>query len=624
MELVVATVTNLLILSSMYILVALGFAFLFNMLGILNLAHGAIYMVGGYIALALIRALGINPWMALVLTTLIVASFGVLLEKFCFRPFVRNFNRTIMMCVVITVVLQTAVNIIAGAQIFSLPPFIEGIFRIGPISVSHERIVTFAIGDILLGIILWFVYRTKWGQQMQAISQNMEGASLQGIGIHRISALACFIGCGLAAIAGCLMGTYLSLGPFMGDFMLVKVLMLVFLAGIGSISGIIIAGLIIGGLDSILPILISGAASDAIAVAIIVALLLIRPQGFFGHEIEMTSDSQGYDSTSLLLSSGMKERAKTAVYIGLVVITALLPLFLTSPYMLHILILCFIYTIASISLRTITVSGQFPLAHGAFMGIGAYFAGMASRWLSWPPWITIPMAGLVAMGLGMLIGYPFSRLRALYYAMGSLFFGIGVIHIIYAGGVWTGGYSGLTAIPPLFPVGTSKVSYFYFFLGLTLVSIIALYRFEFCRIGINLRAIAQSYLVASSVGINEGRYRILAVGVGCFFVGLAGAGYAHYNQTLSPKSFNFLATLWICMYVLIGGINSFAGPIIGTFVLFLIPEYFRDLKMYSPYISAIILLIVVYLIPQGIVGLPQLMRFSYIRHRKGDQVARTS
>jgi branched-chain amino acid transport system permease protein len=291
---------------------------------------------------------------------------------------------------------------------------------------------------------------------------------------------------------------------------------------------------------------------------------------------------------------------------------------------LHILILCFIYAIASVSLRTITVSGQFPLAHGAFMGIGAYFSGMASRWLIWSPWITIPMAGLVAMGLGMMIGYPFSRLRALYYAMGSLFFGIGVIHIIYAGGVWTGGYSGLTAIPPLFQVGTSKVSYYYFFLGLALVSIIALYRFEFCRIGMNLKAIAQSYLVASSVGINEGWYRILAVGVGCFFIGLAGAGYAHYNQALSPKSFNFLATLWLVMYVLIGGTDGFAGPIIGTFVLFLIPEYFRDLKMYSPYIAAIILLIVVYLMPQGLIGLPQLMRSWYIRYRKRDQVAHAS
>jgi len=284
MEQVVAIITNMLILSSMYILVALGFAFLFNMLGILNLAHGAIYMVGGYIGLALIGALGFNQWLSLLLTTIIVASFGVFLEKFCFRPFVGDFNRIIMMCVVITMVLQTAVNIIAGTQILSLPPFIAGVLRTRHFSVSYERIITFAIGSALLAIIIWFVNRTKWGQQMQAISQDMEAAALQGINIHRISALACFIGCGLAAIAGCLIGAYLCIGPFMGDFMLLKVLMLVFLAGIGSISGIIIAGLVLGSLDSILPILISGAASDAITVAIVVVLLLFRPQGFFGRE----------------------------------------------------------------------------------------------------------------------------------------------------------------------------------------------------------------------------------------------------------------------------------------------------------------------------------------------------
>jgi branched-chain amino acid transport system permease protein len=313
---------------------------------------------------------------------------------------------------------------------------------------------------------------------------------------------------------------------------------------------------------------------------------------------------------------------KPAVLAVLVVILALFPVFFSSPYLLHILILTFIYTIAAVSLRTIITSGQFPLAHAAFMGIGAYLAGMASRFLNWSPWLTIPSAAVATMGIGMLIGYPFARLRTLYYAMGSLFFGIGVVYIIQAGGSWTGGYSGFTGIQPMF--GGSKTAYYYFFLGLALVSIIALYRFEFSRIGTNLKAIAQSYLVASSVGINEGWYRILAVGVGCFFAGLAGAGYAHYNMVLSPSSFNFMATLWLVMYVLIGGIGSIAGPIIGTFILILIPEFFRDLKMYSPFISAAILLIIVYLMPQGLVGMPQTVRSWYLEHRKGKGVARAS
>jgi branched-chain amino acid transport system permease protein len=624
MELAVATVANLLILSSMYILTALGFAFLFNMLRILNLAHGAIYMIGGYIGYLFIFGMGFNHWLGLLLATLIVAAFGIFLEKFCFRPFVGDFNRTVMICIAIVVILQTTVTIMVGNKTMAIPAFAEGVIRAGAFSVSYERAITFAVGAILLGAIIWFVNRSKLGQQMQAIAQHRLGASLQGINIYRISALAFALGCGLAAVAGCLMGAYLRLSPYMGDLMLVRVLIIVMLAGIGSIRGILIAGLILGTLNAVLPVLISGAASDAVIVAVVVVLLLIRPQGFFGYEVEDMSDNQPSTSIPSEPATARSRWIKPAILAGLVVIIALLPLLLGSPYFLHILILIFIYIIASVSLRTITISGQFPLAHGAFMGIGAFLAGMASKHLGWAPWLTIPSAALVTMGIGMLIGYPFARLRALYYAMGSLFFGIGVVYIIQAGGTWTGGYSGLSGIPPLFPIGTSKVPYYYFFLGLALVSLLALYRFEFSRIGVNLKAIAQSHQAASSVGINEAWYRILAVGVGCFFAGLAGAGYAHYNMVLSPASFNFMATLWLVMYVLIGGINSFAGPIIGTVILILIPEFARDLKEFSPYISVVLLLIVVYLMPQGLVSIPRLIKSAFTERKKEKRVSHAS
>jgi branched-chain amino acid transport system permease protein len=315
--------------------------------------------------------------------------------------------------------------------------------------------------------------------------------------------------------------------------------------------------------------------------------------------------------TSVSLSTDPQGEARrgrwgaVAAYGGLLAVLALWPVFYRSTYMMHVLILCFIYMMAALSLRTITVSGQFPLAHGAFMGIGAYLAGMASKWLGLPGWVTIPGGALGAMLLGIIIGYPFARLRALYYAMGSLFFGIGVLNFIAAFSTYTGGYSGLMGIHPIF-IG-SKVPYYYFFLGLTVACALALYRLEFSRIGENLKAIAQSHLVASSVGINEGFYRIFAVGVGCFFAGLAGAGYAHYNLVISSSSFNFLATLWLVMYVLVGGIESFAGPIVGTMILFLIPEVVRDLKYYSPYVSAAVLIVVVYLVPKGLVSLPRLL-----------------
>jgi branched-chain amino acid transport system permease protein len=311
-----------------------------------------------------------------------------------------------------------------------------------------------------------------------------------------------------------------------------------------------------------------------------------------------------------------KRLIQPGVYAGVVVLLALLPLFIKSRYLIHIFIVTFVYIIATVSLRTITISGQFPLAHAAFMGIGGYVAAVPSKWFGWPPWLAIPLGAFTAMAVGALIGYPFARLRALYYAMVSLFFGIGVLQVFFVFQRWTNAYHGLTGIPGLLPF-TSKVPYYYFFLVLAVVCLLFLYRFEFCRIGITLKAIEQSHLVASSVGINEARYRVLVLAVGCFFAGLAGGTYAHYMRALSYTSFDLLATLWLFMYVLIGGIGHFAGPIIGTALLVLVPELLRGLKAYVPYISAAILLIVVFVMPDGLVGLPQLVRsWTTTRHER--------
>jgi branched-chain amino acid transport system permease protein len=282
MDLAAISLVNTLVLASMYILVALGFALLFSIMGILNFAHGAIYMIGGYICYGFAVQLGINLWLSLLLSVLIVASFGLFLEKFCFRPFSGNFDRTIVVCIGVILILETAVNLLVGYNVWSIPPFASGILRVGAVSLSAERLVTFIIGGALLLVMVWVINGTRTGQQMQAVSQDPEGASLQGISIYRVSALACVTACGLAAVAGSLMGAYLSLTPFMGSYMLVKALQLVILGGLGSIGGIFFAGLVVGAIDATLPLFISGATSQAIAFGIIVVLLLFRPQGFFG------------------------------------------------------------------------------------------------------------------------------------------------------------------------------------------------------------------------------------------------------------------------------------------------------------------------------------------------------
>ncbi len=275
---------NALMLSSMYILMALGFALLLSVMGILNFAHAVIYMGGGYICYQLAVEYGLNQWLSLLLAALTMGAFGLFLERFCFRPLFGDVNRTIVMTLAIIVIGESAVNAAVGTQVRSLPAFVSGVIRSGEVSLSVERLVTFIIGAVLLLGLILFIRKTKIGQQMLAISQDAIGAALQGINIHRVSAVATVIACALAAVAGSLMGAIANLNPYIGDLMLVKAIEVVILAGIGSVGGVLGAGLILGTIDAFLPLALSGSATNAVGLGIVILILLFRPQGLFGHE----------------------------------------------------------------------------------------------------------------------------------------------------------------------------------------------------------------------------------------------------------------------------------------------------------------------------------------------------
>jgi branched-chain amino acid transport system permease protein len=286
-EIIPHIVINTLMLSVMYILASLGFAFIFNMLSSVNLAHGAFFMISAYLCYFISTTLGVSNWIALIISATIMAAFGLILERFMFRPFFTDFDKIIMLGVALMTILQTASTVTSGGKTQVIRPFATGNQLVFGISVSNEKILTFIIGLILLVLALLMVSKTPLGRQMEAVSQNRTGAALHGININRVSALICMIGLALAAIAGCLMGAYQGLSPTMGDTMNLRILMLVQLAGVGSMNGIIVTGVVMGFLDSFFPFIIQGNAASATAIAIVVVLLLVRPKGFFGHDFEM-------------------------------------------------------------------------------------------------------------------------------------------------------------------------------------------------------------------------------------------------------------------------------------------------------------------------------------------------
>ena len=156
----------------------------------------------------------------------------------------------------------------------------------GSTQISPDRLVVLAICTVLLVALTVFIQKTQVGQSMLAIAQDHDAAALQGVNANRISALAFAISCGLAGLAGGLVGSILVLHVGMADIMLVKVIAVIILAGIGSIGGIWAGGLILGALGALGPYFLSAVVSDTLGLGLIIAILLIRPQGFFGQEVE--------------------------------------------------------------------------------------------------------------------------------------------------------------------------------------------------------------------------------------------------------------------------------------------------------------------------------------------------
>ena len=291
-------------------------------------------------------------------------------------------------------------------------------------------------------------------------------------------------------------------------------------------------------------------------------------------------------------------------YALLLLIFLVLPIFLHTSYWIGVLIMVLYRVVGSVSLRTISLSGTLTFAHGAFIAIGAYCGGILARSLGLPPVVTILAGGLFACLVSVITGFPFVRLKGMYYSMASMFMGVTVGYIIKAMKI-TGGYHGLTRIPKLLQ---SDVACYYVFLAITVVLLLILYRFEFSRIGTTLRALAQSEDVASSIGINARFYRLLAVGMGSFCAGVAGAAYGLYSTVLSPTNYDMTFSLWLLMYMLIGGEDYFIGPIIGAIIFVLIPELGRGLSAYAPFLTGGCTLLVAYLLPGGLAGIPDLIR----------------
>ncbi|SEM19137.1 branched-chain amino acid transport system permease protein [Mesobacillus persicus] len=282
---------NGLTLGSIYAIVALGFTLVFGVLGIINMAHGEIFMFGAFIGVMITSIFDAPLWVAFAAAILVTAILGYFLENFALRPLRSKQGVSHLAPLISTIGVSIFLENLshhmfgAGNRPFEAP-FAEINFQIGSITVYLVQIVIFVISILLMVALSFWLGKTKAGKALRATAENLETASLLGVDTKRIITMTVIIASAMGGIAGILVGmAFNSVNPQMGLSMGLKGLAIIILGGMGNVRGAMAGGLILGLAETFVVVYGDSGYKDAIAFLAIIVILLIRPQGLFGKKI---------------------------------------------------------------------------------------------------------------------------------------------------------------------------------------------------------------------------------------------------------------------------------------------------------------------------------------------------
>ncbi|GAC1600358.1 MAG: branched-chain amino acid ABC transporter permease [Ramlibacter sp.] len=269
-------------LSAIYVLVALGFTLLFGIMRVVNFAHGAFAMLGGYALFYLYGQFGLPFPIAVPLSAALVAGLGLVLEALVFRWFYHKMLQSMIGLLGLNLALVYSAVLLWDVYERSIPPAMPGLLQAGPLILPTDRLSVIGVALSVLLLFWLFMTRTRHGLAMRAAAQDVEIAETQGVNTARIYRLAFFIATFMTALAGGLYAQTYSLSPFMGERPLLVAFVVVILGGMGSVPGAALGGVILGFSESILSTFYGSAVSSFVSFGVVIALLVVRPWGLLG------------------------------------------------------------------------------------------------------------------------------------------------------------------------------------------------------------------------------------------------------------------------------------------------------------------------------------------------------
>jgi len=602
--------------ASTLFLVAAGLSLIFGVTRIVNFAHGSFYMVGIYLAYSAVEHLGpvIGFWPSLMVTALGVGVLGALVEVLLLRriyhvPELFQLLATFALALVI----KDAALYLWGPEELLGPraPGLAGSVELLGRKFPAYDLFLIVVGPSVLGLLWLLLTRTRWGTLVRAATQDRDMVAALGVNQAWLFTSVFALGAALAGLGGALQlprepaSLELDLHTIGAAFVVVVV------GGMGSIPGAFVAALLIAELKAICIWLglvniggfeISFSKLTLVVEFLVMAtVLIVRPWGLMGRAPAASRHASAAESP--LHPPG---RLMRGVSLAVVLVMAVLPwAAASSPYVTVLAIDLLVAALLAASLHFIMgPGGMHSFGHAAYFGLAAYGAALLVRAAGLPMEAAIAAAPVVAGAFALLFGWFAVRLSGVYLAMLTLAFGQIAWAIVYQWDAVTGGSNGLTGVWPA-PWLEDKRLYYLFTLALVVAGVWLLRRVLFSPFGMAMRAGRDSPLRADAIGIDVKRVHWFAFALGGSVAGVAGALFAFSKGSISPDSLHVARSIDALVMVLLGGVQTLAGPIVGAVSFtWLHDTVARNTEYWRAMLGGIILVLVL-LFPQGIAGYAQ-------------------
>ena len=612
-----AQLLNGLASASSLFLVSVGLSLIFGVTRTINFAHGSFYMLGAFIAYSSVDVLSphIGFWPALLLAPLACALLGALTEMLLLRRIYQapELFQLLATFALVLVIKDASLWLWGPEELFG--PRAQGME--GSVEILGRQFPTYdlfliAVGPcVLLGLTL-LLNKTRFGTLVRAATQDREMVGALGVNQAWLFTAVFALGTLLAGLAGALQLPREPASLEMDMTTIGAAFVIVVVGGMGSIPGAFIAALLVAelkavciwlGVQEIAGVEISFSKLTLVVEFLVMAVVLIwRPWGLLGKP-QALARSSGQPEQPLRPTG----RGASAAWLALLAALVLLPLASSEggSYTTVLLTDIFVAALFAASLHFILgPGGMHSFGHAAYFGLGAYGAALLVRQLNLPMEAALLLGPLVAAAGALLYGWFCVRLSGVYLTMLTLAFAQISWAIVFQWDNFTGGSNGVTGVWP--PEWASQGPAFYWLaLGVCAIGLYLLRRILFSPLGYALRATRDSALRADAIGIDVRRVQWTAFVLSGLFAGLAGALFAFSKGGVAPDSLSVTKSVDGLVMVLLGGVQTLAGPVVGAAAFTWLHDTVARNTEYWRALMGVIMLVLVLLAPQGIAGYAQ-------------------